>query len=105
MKLAHLAVEKVYDAPAVPVLAFRRGSNSEPLSDLETDSEHRVDLQKGENPDEVSEDDEAPTLEYLREIFEIIRAEPTPSKPYVPVNKERKQRVKSLSIRQLFLGV
>jgi hypothetical protein len=92
-------------APAVPVLTFQRGSNSEPLFDLGTDSEHRLDLQKEENRDGVSEEDEAPTLEYLRQIFEMIRAGSTPSKPYVPINKERKQRVKSLSIRQLFLGV
>jgi hypothetical protein len=105
VKLAHLAVEKVYHAPALLALAFRRGSNSESLFDLETDSEHRLDLHKGENRDEVSEEDEAPMLEYLREIFEIIPAGSTPSKPHVPVNKERKRRVKSLSIRQLFLGV
>jgi hypothetical protein len=104
-KLAHLTVEKVYHAAAVPVLVFRRGSNSEPLFDLETDSEHGLDLQKGENHDEVSEEDEAPTLEYLREIFEIIRAGLTPNKLYVPVDKERKERVKGLSIQQLFLGV
>jgi hypothetical protein len=72
---------------------------------LETNSEHRLDLQKGENRDKVSEEDEAPTREYLREILEIIRAGSIPSKPHVPVNKERKQCVKSLSIRQLFLGM
>jgi hypothetical protein len=104
VKLAHLAVEKVSHAAAVPVLAFRRGSNSVPLFDLETDPEHRLDLQKEENCDEVSEEDEAPTLEYLREIFEIIRTGSSLSKSYVPVNKDRKQRVKGLSIRQLFLG-
>jgi hypothetical protein len=54
VKLASLAVEKVSHAPAVPVFAFRCGLNSEPLFDLETDSEHRLDLQKGENRDEVS---------------------------------------------------
>jgi hypothetical protein len=102
VKLAHLAVEKVYHAPTVPVLAFRRVSNSEPPFDLETYSEHRLDLQKGENGDEVSEEDEAPTLEYLREILEIIRAGSIPSKLHVPVNKERKQRVKNLSIRSYF---
>jgi hypothetical protein len=53
----------------------------------------------------VPDGDEALTFEFLREIFEIIRAGFTPGKPYVPPSKERKHLVKSLSTRQLFLGV
>jgi hypothetical protein len=104
--LAHLTIEKVYRAHAIPRLVFWCPStNPKPLLDGETASEQGSDRQERTSSDEVSEQDEAPTLEYRWEIFDIIRAGSTPSKSYIPVNKERKQRVKSLSTRQLFHGV
>jgi hypothetical protein len=92
VELAHLTFEKVYRAPAVPRFVFRCPStNSEPLLDGETASERGSDRQECTSGDKVSEQDEAPTLKYLQEIVDIIRGRSTPSKPYVPVNKERKQ--------------
>jgi hypothetical protein len=90
VKLAHLTVEKVYRTRAVPRLVFQCPStNPEPLLDEETASEQGSDRRERTSADEVSEQDKAPILEYLREIFDIIRAGSTPSKSYVPVNKER----------------
>jgi hypothetical protein len=61
--------------------------------------------EEGEYLDQVADQDEARTLEYLREVFTMFRAGSTPDKPYSPMNTERKRCVKTLSTRQLFLGV
>jgi hypothetical protein len=53
----------------------------------------------------VADQDEARTLEYLREVFTMLRAGSTPDKPYSPMNTERKQCMRTLLTRQLFLGV
>jgi hypothetical protein len=73
VKLVHLTVEKVCRAPAVPRLVFRCPlTNPELLLDGETASGQGSDRRERTSSDKVSEQDEAPTLEYLREIFDII---------------------------------
>jgi hypothetical protein len=61
--------------------------------------------EEGEYRDQMADQDEARRLEYLREVFTMLRAGSTPDKPYSPMNTERKRCVKTLSTRQLFLGV
>jgi hypothetical protein len=69
------------------------------------DREQRSGPEEGEYPNQVADQDEARTLEYLREVFTMLQAGLAPDKPYSPMNAERKRCVKMLSTRQLFLGV
>jgi hypothetical protein len=49
--------------------------------------------------------DDIPRDRYLSEITEILHAWIRPLKPYSPISGSPKQRVKSLSLNQLFLSV
>jgi hypothetical protein len=50
----------------------------------EPDHDQQFGQQKRNDHDEVPDADKALALEFLREVFEIIRANSTPGKPYIP---------------------
>jgi hypothetical protein len=60
------------------------------------DRERRSGPEEGEYSDQVADQDEARTLEYLREVFTMLRAGSTPDNPYSAMNTERKRCVKTL---------
>jgi hypothetical protein len=106
LRLVGLPVEKVCQTANAPEVVFRRELGSSQLASMPwLDRERRSGPEEGEYPDQVADQDEARTLEYLREVFTMLRAGSTPDKPYSPMNIERKRCVKTLLTRQLFLGV
>jgi hypothetical protein len=106
LRLVGLPVEKVYQTANAPEVVFRCQLAGCQLASMPwLDRERRSGPEEGEYPDQVADQDEVRTLEYLREVFTMLRAGSTPDKPYSPMNTERKQCVETFSTRQLFLGV
>jgi hypothetical protein len=106
LKMAHLPVDKMFHTPMVPQFVFQSDSRDIELAlQREPDHGQQFGQQKCNDHDKVPDADEALTFEFLREVFEIIRAGSTTGKPYIPLSEEWKHLVKLLSTRQLFLGV
>jgi hypothetical protein len=106
LRLVGLPVEKVCQTANVPEVVFRCELAGSQLASIPwLDRERQSGPEEDEYPDQVADQDEARTLEYLREVFMMLRAGSTTGKPYSPMNTERKRCVKTLSTRQVFLGV
>jgi hypothetical protein len=90
----------------IPQFVFQSESRDTELAlQRESDHDQQFGQQKRNDHDEVPDADEALTFEFLRQVFQRIRAGSTPGKPYIPLSEERKHLVKSLYTRQLFLAV
>jgi hypothetical protein len=73
LRLVGLPVEKVCQTANAPEVVFRcELAGSQLALMLWLDRERRSGQEEGEYPDQVADQDEACTLEYLREIFTML---------------------------------
>jgi hypothetical protein len=82
LRLVELPVEKVCQTANASEVVFRcelAGPQLALMPSLER--ERRSGPEEGEYPEQMVDQDEAPTLEYLREVFTMLRTGSTADKP------------------------